>query len=611
MQIGMKLNSVAPIKKMGIQPYGHDSTVVIVDHEKKDIICFILERLTRVKHDYRFVGPILDELSESIDEECKLLCSCHDVDVKLIDYFRLMYERSVLLKKENDLFSKKIPKVLKGIDYLKLKVDRKKFEAEYKKHVVNFRFERNEDQFKEYLANRYKLKSQNILFYDHHFTHACCAYYFAPKEFRNNCIVLTADGQGDNKFASVYKATKDNNLELVSESKNECSIPMLYTICTKVLGFRPNSDEGKLEALANFGIPQSNDLYKTLQNTFQVNEKFEITIKKNKSFPFESIPDNYDKIELLMKSFLDKMKREDFAADIQFFFEEFLLSWAKKIKRNFPELDYLAVAGGAFANVKLNLRIFEDDVFKEIYVYPAMGDDGTPLGGIVYNDYLEGKEVDWYREITMPYFGPAYSNKEVEHVLASKKYKNKISYTFIGNEAYKELAEDIVGNKICALFQGRSEFGPRALGNRSILANPRNPETRELINTKFKKREIFQPFCPSILEEEREKLFEKSYLNKHMTCAFRMKKEFHDDLPSIIHVDGTGRAQFVEKKDNEFYFNLLKRLKEINEYGVVLNTSFNIHGKAMVMTPEHALEDFFSCNIDHLYIEGFKVSRKS
>ena len=154
------------------------------------------------------------------------------------------------------------------------------------------------------------------------------------------------------------------------------------------------------------------------------------------------------------------------------------------------------------------------------------------------------------------------------------------------------------------------EFGPRALGNRSIIASPMFEGSRKKINSTVKRRPSYQPFCPSILEEERDRLFTSSFPHKHMAIAFRMKEKFIRDLPCAVHVDGTARPQFVDKEDNPDYYRYLKALKEITGYGVSLNTSFNLHGRTIVRTPENAVTDFLDCNIDEMFIEGFRVTRK-
>ena len=168
----------------------------------------------------------------------------------------------------------------------------------------------------------------------------------------------------------------------------------------------------------------------------------------------------------------------------------------------------------------------------------------------------------------------------------------------------------MASNKIIGVFNGKMEFGPRALGNRSIIANPFDNNARSRINNEIKRRHKFQPFCPSVLEEDRLKLFEESYSHKHMAIAFRMKKNFLKSLSSAIHIDGTARPQFVEKKDNSEFYNLIKAVKKETGFGIVINTSFNLHGRPVVYNVDHAIDDFLDCRLDKLFINGFEVSIK-
>ena len=237
-----------------------------------------------------------------------------------------------------------------------------------------------------------------------------------------------------------------------------------------------------------------------------------------------------------------------------------------------------------------------------------MGDDGAALGALILGLKKEGSNLDWIRDLEMPFFGPEFQNQEIE--LALKESNFPISYEEIGEDYFLRLALDLSNGLICAHFQGPMEFGPRALGNRSILANPLSDSVKDDLNLKFKKREWFQPFCPSILIQERDRLFVSSYNNKHMTCAFTLKAEFVNSLPGITHVDGTARAQFVSEMTNLKLFKVLQEFKELTGFGVLLNTSFNIHGKTIVLTPRDALDDFMSCSIDVLYIGNFRVERR-
>ena len=270
----------------------------------------------------------------------------------------------------------------------------------------------------------------------------------------------------------------------------------------------------------------------------------------------------------------------------------------------------LAMAGGVCANVIMNLHIFERTPFEELYIFPAMGDDGTAAGAAVLKAIELGYDVSWLKDLEMPYWGPNYSKEDVEKELKKEKWKDKIIYKYIGEDWPELAAKMIADGKIISVYQGKMEFGPRALGNRSVLADPRNPETRDKINSTVKRRPWFQPFCPSVLEKERERLFEKSYNHKYMAIAFRIKKEFWDKLPSAMHIDGTARPQFVEENNNPNYYKLIKKFKELTGYGIVVNTSFNLHGRTIVRTPEDAITDFIDCNIDAMFIEGFLVERK-
>jgi len=237
-----------------------------------------------------------------------------------------------------------------------------------------------------------------------------------------------------------------------------------------------------------------------------------------------------------------------------------------------------------------------------------MGDDGTALGAAILSALKYNEDVSWLKKYHMPYFGDQFSRKEVKETLESF---NNIIFEDVNDQWPEIAAKSVSKGRICALFHGRMEFGPRALGNRSIIANPMLENSRDKINSTVKRRPSYQPFCPSILEEERERLFDNSFPHKHMAIAFRMKKVHIKKLPCAAHIDGTARPQFVEPGDNKNFYRYLKELKKITGYGVSLNTSFNLHGRTIVRTPEDAVIDFIDCNLDELFIEGFRVRRKN
>jgi carbamoyltransferase len=208
----------------------------------------------------------------------------------------------------------------------------------------------------------------------------------------------------------------------------------------------------------------------------------------------------------------------------------------------------------------------------------------------------------------MPYFGTSMHRKDVEAAIAA--FEHEIEATDLGDAWPERIGELVVRHRVGGIVHGRMEWGPRALGNRSIIADPRDASIKALLNDSIKKRSSFQPFCPSIMIEEQERLFADSYQNRHMTCAFRMREEYWDALPGAIHADGTARVQFVSMEDNANYYRILRKVKEITGFGVLLNTSFNKHGRTIVETPADAITDFLDTNMPFLCIEGILITRK-
>ena len=263
-----------------------------------------------------------------------------------------------------------------------------------------------------------------------------------------------------------------------------------------------------------------------------------------------------------------------------------------------------------FANVLVNMRVAAL-VENRLYVAPAMGDEGSAQGAAVammIETAGETGDSAWLRDHTMPYFGLAYQRSQV--IAALDRCSDQLDFCDVGECLSREVARRIFDGQIGALFQGRSEFGPRALGNRSILANPMKSESKDRINSQIKRRPSFQPVCPTVLEEEMSRLFDAAYPNKHMSCAFMMKREYWSALPSAIHIDGTSRAQLLSASDNPLLHSILLHLKSLSGFGVVLNTSFNVHGRAMVESPDDAIRDFLDSGMDFLAIEGVMVTRR-
>jgi len=607
------------MKIIGTKYCGHDSAICLIDTEEKTIFAMSTERVTRIKHDYIDITPILEEYK------------FNSVDYVSHSYNDFEDKGSDGELREKMTYNKDIEKALRLIikpSYIKdLRISRSNknklifqsifnnftavksyYRAKIKRALVSETPQGNKIAFTNYIKNNfnlYNLYPKEILFFDHHLCHAIPSYCFSPFS-GERALALTIDGQGDGFFSKLYLFNTITDYKLIGQSKANLigggdrfsSIGRIYNYFTQAMDLHPNSDEGKVEALAAFGEADQN-LLAQLKDTTKIDKK--------------SLSINYDSNKLsffydlnFLKAERQRIGDENFCAVVQDYLEDTIVDYLNCVYEVYPSPN-LCLSGGVSANIIMSLNIYERTEFKNIYVLPAMADDGLALGGAILTAINFSQDISWLKDYPMPYFGDSYSRDQVKKAL--DLFPN-IYYKDFQNDWPKHAALSVSKGNICALFHGKMEFGPRALGNRSIVGNPMLEDTRNIINSTVKMRPSYQPFCPSILEEERERLFNNSFSHKHMSIAFRMKDEFIQDLPCAVHVDGTARPQFVEEADNPNYYAYLKALKEITGYGVSLNTSFNLHGRTIVRTPEDAIVDFIDCNIDELYIEGFRVRIK-
>jgi carbamoyltransferase len=607
------------MKIMGTKYCGHDSAICVLDTSKKTIFAMSTERVTRIKHDSMDITPIIEEYDfEFIDYVAHSYSDFEDKgnDGELRE--KMTYNKDIekairkILKPTyasdfNITRLKKNKLIFKSL-FLNFSAVKEYYGAKVKRAFVQESPERNKKAFTSYIMKNLafnELFPKDVFFFDHHLCHAIPSYYLSPFS-GNEALSLTIDGQGDGYFSKLFYFDEKGNFKLVGKSSADflgegdkfLSIGRLYNYFTSAMDLRANSDEGKVEALAAYGIADES-LYKSLMNATYI-DKSQLTI----NFDEEQIIQFYDIAWL--KEQREVVGDENFCASIQKYLEDIMVEYLNLAYKKYPT-NNLCLSGGVAANIIMSLAIFEQTNFKNIYVYPAMGDDGLALGSAILTAHSMDEDISWLKDFQMPYFGDSYSQNQVKDVL--DQFDN-IVYEDLGENWPEEAAKSVSKGKICALFHGAMEFGPRALGNRSIVANPMLEDTRQKINSTVKRRPAYQPFCPSILEEERERLFYDSFSHKHMAIAFRMKEEFIKYLPCAAHIDGTARPQFVEESDNPLYYKFLKELKALTGYGVSLNTSFNLHGRTIVRTPKDAVIDFLDCNIDELFIEQFKVKRK-
>jgi len=607
------------MKIMGTKYCGHDSALCLLDTNEKNIFAMSTERVTRIKHDQLDITPILEKFKFSrIDYVAHSYSDFEDKaqDGELRE--KMIYNKDIekalrIIIKPSYIQDLNISRIKKNMAIFRalftdFSAVKSYYSAKFKRSLVNETPEGNKKAFVEYIKINFKkfgLRPKKVLFYEHHLCHAIPSYYLSPFN-GEKVIAMTIDGQGDGFFSKIYFFEGTKSFKLIGQSSADfigggdrfLSIGRIYNLFTQAMDLRPNSDEGKVEALAAFGSADK-DLLTLLNNATNI-DKNSLSIE----FDIQKIQYFYD-IEWL-KNQRQKIGDENFCATVQSYLEDTVVDYLNAVYKKYP-INNLCLSGGVAANIIMSLQIYERTNFKNIYVLPPMGDEGLAIGSAILAAIDLDQDVAWLRDFKMPYFGDSYTREEVK--LALQKFNN-ISFEDVEKNWPEEAAKSVAKGKICALFHGRMEFGPRALGNRSIVADPGQDNIRQRINSIVKRRPSYQPFCPSILEEDRVRLFKDSFAHKHMAIAFRMKEEFISDLPCAVHVDGTARPQFVEEEDNPNYYRYLKALKELTGYGVSLNTSFNLHGRTIVRTPHDAVVDFIDCNIDELYIEGFRVKRQ-
>ncbi|PIN92515.1 hypothetical protein COX99_01610 [Candidatus Pacearchaeota archaeon CG_4_10_14_0_2_um_filter_31_10] len=573
---------------IGAKYSGHDAGIFLLEKENEPF-GLDKERITRQKHDINFPYECLEFVSNKLkgqnvvvafsDSNVSLKSTVKECDKNfhIKDYLSWRKE-NIGEKTVKDNFTYKIAS----------KIYRSKLVRPFDNYLT-----------KNYLKKKVKSclpnsKLIDVERYDHHLCHAAAAYHFS--NFKK-ALSITLDGWGDYYCSRVFLC--DDKIRYITGTRGEDSIGQTYTSFTEALGLTPNSDEGKVEALAAYGA-RDNDLYKKLREEIIV-EGLKIKIK-NKNLVKRELWE----VEKVFKPLVQKYGDKDSAAAIQQVLEE---TGVKLIQNAVDEfgIKYLCFSGGVFANVIMNLKIFEEVKPKNMYIIPAMSDSGTSQGAVVLSALKHGFNISNFTKSEMPYYGPEYNEDSIKSAI--EKFKDKIKVQ-ISEDWTKHAAELIEKGNVIGIYHGKMEYGPRALGNRSILADPRDIKVKDVINHTIKRRVWYQPFCPSVLESERQRLFENSYKHKHMAIAFYVKEKYRDKIPAIMHIDGTARPQFVEKKDNPNYFSLLSRFKKLTNYGILLNTSFNLHGRTIVMTPEDALQDFIDCGLDYLFLEKYLIKVK-
>jgi len=438
-----------------------------------------------------------------------------------------------------------------------------------------------------------------IHYLTHHLCHAAAAFFTSPFE---DAAILTADGYGERQSTTIYRG-RGLDLELLAEIDFPHSIGSFYAALTDYLGFRANSGEGKVMGLASYG--REGEYVGKLRKLITLTERgFELDLSYFEFF--HDRPHRYsEKLVALLgparepESTVDR-RHEDIAFALQAVTEEAMLHLAR-MARKLTGAKNLCVAGGVALNCVANGRMQREMDFEKFFFYPAAGDTGTSVGAALAVEHLLHRGPR-SMAVASEYLGTGFTAAQVRAVLD----RGRLRYHML-KDPEVTAARMIADGLIIAWFQGRAEFGPRALGNRSILADPRCTEMKDLLNATVKFREPFRPYAPSVLEESCGKFFGSDVPSPYLLRAYPTRPEMIDVLPAITHVDGTARVQTVNTTQNPRYYRLIKEFGRITGIDCVLNTSFNIRGEPIINTVDEAIKCLMTTGLDALFVEDFLV----
>jgi carbamoyltransferase len=454
--------------------------------------------------------------------------------------------------------------------------------------------------------------AERIQHVNHHLSHAASAYYTSGWD---DCLVIVVDAMGESQSASVYRGRR-GKLEMLAEVSALNSIGVLYSLITLHLGFDFNSDEYKIMGLAPYGDPRRFRAF--FDEAVQLCPDGSIRIPMLMRNRTREERENYTATRLYLERSLIPARQpdeeigddhRDVAAALQECLDRVMLhicgyfGCATGSRR-------LALAGGVALNCTANGHLLKSGLFDEIYVQPAAGDDGAALGAALFRAAQVG-EISNVRFPT-PFLGPAYSLDEIESSLAEFEDLIEVNRPQSLAAACAEAARLIAEGRVIAWYRGRMEFGPRALGHRSILADPGRPEMRDRINAMVKMREAFRPFAPAVSLEQVHRWFDVPVGAElpYMITTVDVRQEFRAQLPAITHVNGSARVQTVSPLDNPEFHALLKAVGKTTGREMVLNTSFNVKGQPIVNTPREALQTFLGTGIEYLFLENVLVGRR-
>jgi len=599
------------MKILGISAYYHDSAAALIE-DGKVIAAAQEERFTRLKHDASFPNQAIKYCLDCAELEVGDLDAIVFYDKPFLKFERVIQTFLDYAPRGWLQFVSAIPGWLKEKLFIKKNI---------KEAIEEF--------------GKINWKTTPLLFSKHHLSHAASTFY--PSNF-SEAAILTIDGVGEWATASI-SVGKENKIQALKELQFPNSLGLLYSAFTYFLGFKVNSGEYKLMGLAPYAVNNSalveEYFEKLVTEVVTVHGDGSITLN-TKYFAY-TYSNRMIKEQKLTELFGFGKREEEgkieehhycLAMALQKLTEDVVVRMAKHAKE-ITGLSKICLAGGVALNCVANGRLVDEGVFDDIYVQPASGDAGNALGAALAAYYMHFKNArvtsSGYDQMEWSRLGPSYSQQAIKRAIE----KHELNYKkFTEAELITFCAEQLAKGQNLAWFQGRMEFGPRALGGRSILGNPLMEETQSKLNLKVKQRESFRPFAPIMLEAEFQKYFGAHKPSPYMLFVHKLLPEFRipqnkqgdnlidlinqkrSVLPAITHIDYSARIQTVSENSDLLMYNLLRKFKEFTGVGVLVNTSFNLRGQPIVCNPNDAIETFLSTEIDCLIMGNYVVDRE-
>ena len=582
---------------LGISAFYHDSAACILI-DGKIIAAAQEERFTRKKHDPNYPHNAIEFVLKYANLKLSEVDQVVFFEKPFLKFERLLETYVAFAPKGFVSFAKAMPLWIR--------------EKLFQKNLLFNKLKKHDEDYK---------SDENIFFSDHHLSHAASAFF--PSPF-NEAVILTADGVGEWATTTVAIG-KNQNLEIKKEIHFPHSLGLLYSAFTYYTGFKVNSGEYKLMGLAPYGNPIYEDKVKQLldlkeDGTFRLDQKY-FNYATGLTMTNEKFNNLFGQKPRDPKSEKITQFHMDIAASIQKVTEEVMINLAKSIRKEYG-IKNLCLAGGVALNCVANGKILQSKIFDNIWIQPAAGDAGGSLGAALalwHIDQGNKREINSKDKMKGSYLGNEFKQDEIEKEL---KIAGANFETLNYDELIDKTAELLSNEKAIGWFQGRMEFGPRALGARSILGDPRSDKMQKNLNLKVKYRESFRPFAPSVLREDLSEWFDmnvdspymllvaKINLNKKIEMTNEQKKLFgidklnikRSEIPAVTHVDYSARVQTVTKETNDRYYDLISKFKKKTGCPIIVNTSFNVRGEPIVNTPTDAFNCFMGTELDYLVI---------